>query len=77
MSKSEYENIDDRRTALLGILRLFGGDKVDEINWSEACTSELVSELKDYVDSIFNATIDDRLEKWYKEADMNHDVHPH
>ena len=63
--KDSGESDNDRKFALLGILRLLGGVEVDNVNWFAEGTKDTLHDAKLYVSHLFEGVIEKRLNKWY------------
>lgn len=64
--ESEQENDDNEMTELIGILKLLREHEIDKRNWINDCTSNILNEVQDHVDQLFDGTIEGRLDKCYK-----------
>ena len=62
--RDKSEAPEHRRFALIGLLRLFGGKEMDDVDWTMQQGGKYIDELRDHVNSLMIGTIEERLDTW-------------
>ena len=68
LHKDENESPANKHIALVGLMRLLGGEVADTVDWSSPSFSTHLKEMHDHVHELMEGTVEGRLEKWYSDA---------
>lgn len=70
---SSKESESDKFFALVGLIHLLAGSNSHTIDWKSPSVKDILEELRTYIYSLLNDTIEKRLAKWYSDyAFMQH-----
>lgn len=68
MYTDEQEETNLKTTALLGLLRLFGGKEADDIDWTSPVNLEHLHDIREHIHGLMAGTVERRLNKWYSDT---------
>jgi len=74
--KDDSESEWYRKNALFGLMRLFGGETADNIDWNSEAVSASLDEVREHIHYLMRGTIEKRLEKWYRDSRMTFNSEP-
>ncbi len=74
--RNEHENNNFRQYALIGLIRLFGGEDADNIYWKSPALTSYLDDIRDHIHHLMIGTVEKSFDKWYSDARMTFNSEP-
>ena len=65
LHRDENETAEFQQHAVIGLIRIFGGDEADCIYWTSSVLSSCLNDVREHIHHLMVGTVHNRLDKWY------------